>query len=472
MDSRDTEISDNELDDDEDYSLLRKKWPVSKNMNTFDPYDDINIDDKRFSEYRMLNACMTGHLGIVQEYLQLHNVNEFLCTGWTPLLYAALYAQEEVIGFLITNGADVNKHKDGYTPLMALCSCTKGTSEKRIKCLSLLIKANANANTSNKQRQTPLMYACTSQEPEFIQELIKYAKNVNICDSRKQTALIYATIANKPDIVKILIENGADVTLTDYDSLTAKDIAFMKGYNEINSLLNLVEENEELSIHKISKITDWKDMFPSLTSINDQTIDFDVFTIVHGMALDKYIHIFQGMSIKVFLKLTENDLCSLGIDINAHRVQFMENLHKFHRKKWSIYSIGAINKSLPYTLYDGIVSLGTVARQIAVIGSSFQYIQNSFTKANDENICLTTEQISNYEQELKKTQKTLGLLKKELIQVKALSKRVKKENNIGIPATYIGPKKHTFNWLIPLGMTAIMGIYLYRTFCIQRLVNI
>lgn len=90
-------------------------------------------------------------------------------------------------------------------------------------------------------------------------------------------------------------------------------------------------------------------MFPSLAVVNDQIVDFDVFTMLYGMGLETYAHIFQGMSVKDFLALTENDLESLGVEINAHRIQFMEQLHKFHRKKWSIQSIGVINKSLPYT---------------------------------------------------------------------------------------------------------------------------
>lgn len=77
-----------------------------------------------------------------------------------------------------------------------------------------------------------------------------------------------------------------------------------------------------------------------------------------------------------------------------------------------------------FRLYDGIVSLGTVAKHVTVIGSSFQYIQNNIMKANNENVYLTEKQMFNYEEALKETQKTLSLLKKELIQVKALSKRV------------------------------------------------
>ena len=429
----------------------------------------MEIDEKQMFESNMINACMMGHFQVIHKYLELYNINDVLCTGWTPLLYAASGAQAEVIDYFIKNGADVNKHKDGYTPLMILCNSSKNTVETRLTCLKLLTKAGANVNASNKQKQTPLMFASMSQEPEFVAELIKHVENIDAYDNRKQTALMYAIIANKPEIVKILVENTANVGLTDINDLTARDIASMKGYDKILSLLHFNEEEEEETIptYEIAKMYNWMDMFPLLTNISNKTIDFDVFTILHGMGLEKYSYIFQGTSLKAFLKLTEQDLRRLGIEINAHRIQFIEHLHKFHRKKWSIQSIGAIDKSLPYTLYDGIVSLGTVAKQVAIIGTSFEHIKNDLLKANDNNIQLTKEQMSNYEEEIVKTQKTLCVLKKELEQMGTLSKKIRKDDNIGIPATYICPKNHRINWSIVLGITLTVGIYFSKRVCIQ-----
>ncbi|XP_076646441.1 uncharacterized protein LOC143355491 isoform X2 [Halictus rubicundus] len=438
-----------------------------------EPYNQskyLDVDDEHIFQYHVSNACMLGHLQIIQDYLESHDINTLLYNGWTPLLYAASCAQAEAIDYLIINGANVNKHKDGYYPLMALCNSTKSTLENRIKCLTLLIKQKANVNATNKQRQTALMYACASQDLEFVEELLKYDKNVNACDNRNQTALMYATIANKPDIVKLLIEKGVDTTLTDYSNLTAKEIASIKGYDKILSLFNFDEE-EIITVSEISKVCDWKDMFPLLHNINSHTIDFDVFTMLNGMGLEKYTLNFEGMNLKNFLQLNEDNLYDLNIDIKAHRTQFMDQLHKFHKKKWSIHSIGLINKSLPYTIYDGIVSLGTTSRQIAIIGSSYQYIKNGLSKANDENMHLTSKQMTNFEEVLKKTQKTLSLLKKELILLKTLSKRIKKENDIGIPATYIGPKKHNSRLLLSVSIMTIIGMYIFKTACVQRLIN-
>lgn len=112
----------------------------------------MDIDEEQVIEYRIMNACTMGQLEIINEYLESYDINKFLYNGWTPLLYATSSAQLDVIKYLVNNKADVNMHKDGYTPLMALCSSNKETIEQRIKCLTILIEAGANVNASNKQR--------------------------------------------------------------------------------------------------------------------------------------------------------------------------------------------------------------------------------------------------------------------------------------------------------------------------------
>ncbi|XP_078045846.1 uncharacterized protein LOC144474621 isoform X2 [Augochlora pura] len=414
---------------------------------------------------------MSGHLQIIKEYLKSHDINNFLHDGWTPLLFAAGYAQVETIDYLIKNGADVNKHKDGYTPLMALCSSTKGTTENRIKCLTLFMEAKANVNATNKQRQTPLMWACSVQKPEFVEELLKYENNMNAFDNRNQTALMYATIANKPDIVKILIEKGVDTTLTDYSNLTAREIASLKGYDKILSLLNPDDEEEIVIGSEISQIRNWTDMFPKLRNIKARTIDFDVFTILNGMGLEQYTNNFEGMNLRDVLQLNENSLCNLNIDIKAHRTQFMQQLHKFHKGRWKVNSIGVINTSSEYTIYDAIIFFGTVAKHTAVIGSSYQYIKNGILEANNENIYFSSKQVSSLIEILDKAQKSLCSFKEELILLKALSETIKKQNDIGIPATYIGPKKHHSKWFLSISIMTIIGMYIFKRAFIQRLIN-
>lgn len=77
-----------------------------------------------------------------------------------------------------------------------------------------------------------------------------------------------------------------------------------------------------------------------------------------------------------------------------------------------------------YRIYDGVISLTNAKKQIGVIASSFQYIKNNLLKAADENIVLSPVERIGYEEELRKTQKTLKLLKNEIIQVKKLAQEV------------------------------------------------
>lgn len=71
--------------------------------------------------------------------------------------------------------------------------------------------------------------------------------------------------------------------------------------------------------------------------------------MLYGMGLEQYGNLFQGMDIKTFLQLTEDDICRLGIDITVHRDQFLESLDKFHNKKWCLNSFGDIKKTNSYT---------------------------------------------------------------------------------------------------------------------------
>ncbi|KYQ50481.1 Ankyrin repeat, SAM and basic leucine zipper domain-containing protein 1 [Trachymyrmex zeteki] len=427
-------------------------------------------DEERTYEDRLVKACTMGQLEVIQEYIeQEHDVNKFLYTGWTLLLYAISSVEPEIVEYLLVQGANPNRYTDGFTPLMALCNSTKGTSENSMKCLELLIQAKADANVTNKHkldltddhnfyRETALMYACMSKDANFIFELIKYA-------------LMYAASANKPDNVQILLVHHANTSQTDSYNLSAKDIADTKGFSEISALLN-EDEEEVQTFCEISNTTTWKDLFPNLYPRKKEFLDYDISVMLHGMGLEKYGNLFQGIDIKTFLQLTEDDLCRIGVDITVHRDQFLENLEKFHSRRWLMNSFGKLRKTDSYTIYDGVISLTNAKKQIGVIASSFQYIKNNLLKAANENTVLSSEKRIEYEEELRKTQKTLKLLKNEIIQVKKLAQQINKENNIGVPAIWISPKSTKSNWTITISITLMIGLYLCKKMYVQRLWNI
>lgn len=97
-----------------------------------------------------------------------------------------------------------------------------------------------------------------------------------------------------------------------------------------------------------SQINTWKDLFPDLYP-REKVLDYDISALLYGMGLEKYDVKFQGMDLKTFLQLTEEDLSRIGIDITVHRKQFLDNLEKFHNKKWHTNTLGIVKKSDPYT---------------------------------------------------------------------------------------------------------------------------
>ncbi|KAG5307897.1 ASZ1 protein, partial [Acromyrmex insinuator] len=475
-------MSDEEDDEDDDvfYSLEEKESTVKKYNYTSwkgETKEETKINseinnEERIYEDRLIKACTMGQLNVIQEYLeQEYDVNKFLYTGWTLLLYAISSVEPVIVEHLLEHGANPNKHKDGFTPLMALCNSTKGTSENSMKCLELLIQAKADANITNKHKETALMYACMSKDAEFVFELIKYVQNIDACDSDGKSALMHATSANKPDNVKILLAHNANTSLTDLYNLSAKDIADTKGFSAISALLN--EDEEEIqTFYEISDVATWKDLFPNLYPRKKELVDYDISVMLYGMGLENYANLFQGMDIKTFLQLSEDDLCRLGVDITVHRDQFLENLEKFHSRKWLLNSFGKLKKTDSYTIYDGVISLTNAKKQIGVIASSFQYITNNLLKAANENVVLSSEKRIECEEELRKTQKTLKLLKNEIIQVKKLAQQIDKETNINAPAIWIGPKSIKSSWTITISITLMVGLYLCKKMYVQKLWNI
>ncbi|XP_011250999.1 ankyrin repeat, SAM and basic leucine zipper domain-containing protein 1-like [Camponotus floridanus] len=477
-------MSDDDDDDDDDY-FFEKEDIKERNYSsredswkTESDLDDVRVNEECVHEDYAMKACIKGDLEAIQNHFQnvAYDINKFLYTGWTLLLYAASSVQPEIIRYLLTLDADPNKSKEGFTPLMALCSSTKGTPERFLECLVLLIQAKADVNLTSKRRETALMYACMSQNVEFVTELIKHINDINVCDSDGKAALSYAATANKPDIVKILLEHNADTSLLDKNYLTAKDIADKKGFTEISALLAQDEEEKPIVCEVFDRKT-WKDLFSDLYPRGQEVLDDYVSSMLSGMNLGNYKILFRGMNLKTFLQLTEDDIYHLGIDITVHREQFLEDLEKFHLKRWNLRSLGSTNNLNPCSIYDNIILLANAKEKIAVIGASFQYIKNNLIKAASENIYLSPLEVLKYEEELKETQKNLKNLKNEIICFKKLAQKIDKEDDIGVPAIYISSKKNKSkiiwnnNWIISLSITLI-GLYLCKTTHVKRLWNI
>ena len=153
--------------------------------------------------------------------------------GDTPLLWAAGFGHKEVVGMLITKGADVNaKSGGGWTPL----HYATGGNDKEIVLLLIAKDADLNAKNAN-DRITPLHWAAWRGHKEIAELLITKGADVNTKNKNGGTPLHNAIWKGHKEIVELLIAKGADVNAKDVNDETPLNWAEEGKHKEIADLL-------------------------------------------------------------------------------------------------------------------------------------------------------------------------------------------------------------------------------------------
>ena len=106
-----------------------------------------------------------------------------------------------------------------------------------VKTVSLLITADADVNTNDKDGRTPLHEASEEGHTETVKLLIEKGADVNKADEYGETPLHRASLYDHTEIVKLLIAKGADVNKADMDGRTPLFWASRYGHTEIVKLL-------------------------------------------------------------------------------------------------------------------------------------------------------------------------------------------------------------------------------------------
>lgn len=131
---------------------------------------------------------------------------------------AAVHGKLEIVKYLISKGADVNKTNDNNQNMIVLgdTALIQASLEGHLEIVRVLIAAGADVNKVNTQQSSALMYASYKGHIDIVRALIAAGANVNYADHDGHTALIQAVHENysgktKVDVVREIISAGANV---------------------------------------------------------------------------------------------------------------------------------------------------------------------------------------------------------------------------------------------------------------------
>ncbi len=177
---------------------------------------NINITDEEEGKTLLMMAAKSGHLDmmklLVNNGADLHFQN---LQGATALMLACQYGQKEAVEFLINKKANLDlRDGEGSTALM--------------------IAVRRHINKSNEGKMRPITRSIDTGRSiwtkkdnlENIILLIKAKANLDIQDNERNTALMLALSFGLNDVALLLLEAGADHNnLKNKDNQTAKIIA-------------------------------------------------------------------------------------------------------------------------------------------------------------------------------------------------------------------------------------------------------
>jgi ankyrin repeat protein len=217
-------------------------------------------------------ACERRHLGVARLLLQRLGKQELQATdngGQTALHVAASCGNEEIISFLLGQGAQANsKDEDGATPLMMACEegqtgvvkvllqhvgpeALQETNEHGLTALhyaamwgheatvTFLLGEGAQANSKDKVGTTSFMMACEEGHMGVVKVLLQHvgAQAFQATDEDGQTALHAAAGCGNEEIVSFLLGQGAQANSRDEDGATPLMMACEEGQTGVVKVL-------------------------------------------------------------------------------------------------------------------------------------------------------------------------------------------------------------------------------------------
>lgn len=177
-------------------------WPDGLTLGTVSETKTENAQTLAFFDAIRAGDRATAAKLLEAEPALINSRNRY---GATPLIQAAIYSDEALLGLLIERGADVQAATDaGATALLHAA----GDPAK----VKRLLERGAKVDVRTALGRTPLLVAATYPgNSESVRLLLKHGANVAEQDPFGETCLTSAAKRGDAELVKLLIEAGADL---------------------------------------------------------------------------------------------------------------------------------------------------------------------------------------------------------------------------------------------------------------------
>jgi ankyrin repeat protein len=226
---------------------------------------------------RLRKVSRKGELGEARRLVDTEGA-DVNATGWwgeTALYFACKHGHTDAVAFFLERNADVHaKDSTGKTALRV------ATENGHTEVVTLLLcTSDADVNTQNNDRWTPLHVACWEGTLEMVELLANSGADLNILNGEGRTPLHLASCYHRVEIAKVLLEkNEVNVNAGDTNGCTSLHLAsegtFYRTEKETNMIVLLLEKGANANAQSKDGCT------PLHVATQNEQDDFEVARIL------------------------------------------------------------------------------------------------------------------------------------------------------------------------------------------------
>ena len=185
----------------------------------------VEKSQKNKINQQLIDACKMGNTEKVIELIKinaadLHLENTETCLkfnpeGNNPLHIAAANGYNDIVDYLIRNGADIHCVNKRYAT-----SIHTAVFKGRVETVKLLLDRGASIEAKEDEGDTPLAWASYTGYSNIVELLLQRGANIHNKNKLDYTPLHWACYIGHLGVVKTLVDHGANIFAENFDGDT------------------------------------------------------------------------------------------------------------------------------------------------------------------------------------------------------------------------------------------------------------